>query len=139
MSSCPAFDELSALVDGDLTPARELEVRWHLDICATCARYAEAVVTLKRVVGRAHDRDLPLPALRRSVRASLPKRRRSWRWRAGALAAPLLVAASAVLFWAARASSAACEMSLNRECRDVSGMSSPCPRSEERSPALKPF
>jgi len=137
MNSCPAFDELSALIDGDLTPARELEVRWHLDICATCARCAAAVVALKRVVGRAHNRDLPLPGLRRSLRACLPKRRRSWRWRAGALAAPLLVAASAVLFWVA--SSTASEMSLTAECGDVSGMSLPCLRTEELSPALKPF
>ena len=73
MSSCPGFDELSALIDGDLSPGRELAVRWHLDICSTCARYAETVVALKRAVGRAHNRDLPLPALRRSVKARLPR------------------------------------------------------------------
>jgi anti-sigma factor RsiW len=135
MSSCPAFNELSALVDGDLSPGRELEVRWHLDICPTCARQIETVRALKRAVGRAHDRDLPLPALRRAIRACLPKRRRGWR--AGVLAAPLLVAASAVLFCVA--SSAASEMSLNREGEDVSGVRVPCLRTEEPSPGPKPF
>lgn len=73
MKNCPAFDELSALIDGALAPTRELAVRWHLDICPTCARVAETVVALKRAVGRAHNRELPLPALRRSVRARQPK------------------------------------------------------------------
>ncbi len=98
MSHCPPLEELNALIDGELSSGRELELRWHLDICATCTRSAGAVVALKRAVGRAHHREVPLPALRRSVMVRLPKRRRGWQWRAGAIAGPLLVATSAVLF-----------------------------------------
>jgi anti-sigma factor RsiW len=112
INSCPVFEELSALIDGDLSPARELQVRWHVDICATCARYADVVVALKRAVGRAHERDIPLPALRRSVRARWPRRRGGWQWRAGAIAAPLLVAASMVLCCVE--ASGACETSRHR-------------------------
>jgi anti-sigma factor RsiW len=98
MSHCPPLEELSALIDGDLSPRRELEIRWHLDICRTCACYADTVVGLKRAVGRAHDREIPSPAFRRSVMARVPKRRRGRQWRAGAVAAPLFIAAEALLF-----------------------------------------
>jgi len=97
MSHCPLLEEVSALVDGELSGERELEIRWHLDICHACARSADAVVALKRAVGRAHHRDVPLPALRRSVMARVLKRRRGWRPRAGAIAGSVLVATGAVL------------------------------------------
>ena len=112
INCCPVFEELSALIDGDLSPTRELQVRWHLDICPTCTRHADIVVALKRAVGRAHERDIPLPALRRSVRARWPRRRGGWQWRAGAIAAPLLVAASMVLCCVE--ASGACEISRPR-------------------------
>lgn len=97
MSHCPPLEELSALIDGELSNERELGIRWHLDICHACARSADAVVALKRAVGRAHNREIPLPALRRSVMARVPKRRRGRQWRAGAIAAPLFIAAGALL------------------------------------------
>ena len=136
MNCCPAFEELSALIDGGLSPARELEIRWHLDICRACVRYADAVVALKGAIGRAHNRDLPLPALRRSVRARLPKRRRGWQWRARAVAAPLLVASSAMLFCVAE--SAACEVSMGRDCGNVHSVRRECLRTEELLSVTKP-
>jgi anti-sigma factor RsiW len=76
MSGCPAFEDLSALIDGDLRSERELAVRRHLDLCATCRREVDGLTALKRAVGRAYDNEVPAPALRRAVMARLPKRRR---------------------------------------------------------------
>lgn len=88
MTNCPPWEELNALIDGELSTEHELAVRRHLDICSACARHATAVVVLKRAVGRAGDREPPSPALRRSVMTHVPKRR-SLRSRARAAAAPL--------------------------------------------------
>lgn len=76
MSGCPAFEHLSALIDGDLPHDRELEVHQHLEHCATCHRQVEGLAALKRAVGRAYDTEVPSPALRRVVTAKLPKRHR---------------------------------------------------------------
>lgn len=98
MTQCPPFEELIALIDGELMTGRELAIRWHLDICSACTRFADGVVALKRAVGRAHDREIPSPALRRSVMAHAPKPKRGWKLRAGAFAAPLFMATGAILF-----------------------------------------
>jgi len=74
MSGCPAFEDLSALIDGDLS--NEKEVRQHVDRCVTCRRQVDSLAALKRVVGRAYDSELPSPGLRSAVTARLPKRRR---------------------------------------------------------------
>lgn len=63
---------MNALIDGELAAQRELQLRWHFDICSACARSAAAVVTLKRAVGRAHERDVPSPKLRRNVMTRAP-------------------------------------------------------------------
>jgi len=97
MSDCPSPRDLNALVDGDLASEAELAIRQHLDLCAACCRAVAGVTALKRAVGRAQVGELPSPALRRAVTASLPKRRRRWWW-AGAVAAPLLFDSGAVLF-----------------------------------------
>ena len=76
MSGCPAFEDLNALVDGDLPHDQELEVCQHLEHCAHCHRRMDGLTLLKRTVGRAYDSELPPPALRRVVTAQLPKRRR---------------------------------------------------------------
>lgn len=77
MRGCPAFEQLSALIDGDLPRAREAEVRQHLEGCARCRRQVDGMAALKRAVGRAYDSEGPAPALRRVVAAKLPKRRRT--------------------------------------------------------------
>jgi anti-sigma factor RsiW len=76
MSGCPAFEDLSALIDGDLPHDRELEVRQHLEHCVICHQQVDGLTALKRAVGRAYDGEVPSPALRRVVTARLPKRRR---------------------------------------------------------------
>ena len=76
MSDCPAFDDLSALVDGDLASEREADLRQHLERCEPCRREVDALVALKRAVGRAYETEVPAPSLRRAVTAALPKRRR---------------------------------------------------------------
>ena len=88
MNHCPASEELNALVDGELSAERELEVRWHLDLCEACTRWVDGVMALKRAVGRAQGREIPSPALRRSVQARRPKRRRDRQWRAVDIVAP---------------------------------------------------
>jgi anti-sigma factor RsiW len=74
MSGCPADEDLSALVDGALPAAQELEVHRHLEICVTCRRQVEGLKALKRTVGQAYDHEAAPPALRRIVEA---KRRKS--------------------------------------------------------------
>ena len=72
MTNCPPWEELNVLIDGELSTTRELRLRWHLEICSSCARHAAAVVRLKRAVGRVREPDLPSPALRRNVMARVP-------------------------------------------------------------------
>lgn len=72
MTNCPPWKELNALIDGELSTERELQLRWHLDICSACARHATAVVGLKRAVGRVREREIPSPSLRRNVMARAP-------------------------------------------------------------------
>ena len=76
MSGCPAFEDLSALVDGDLSSNQERQVREHVQHCAPCRRQLDALTALKRTVGRAYEGEAPSPALRRTVRAGVSKRRR---------------------------------------------------------------
>jgi anti-sigma factor RsiW len=69
MSGCPAFEDLNALVDGDLPSEREARARQHLVRCVACRREVDGLTALKRAVGRAYDNEVPTPA-------GLPKRRR---------------------------------------------------------------
>ncbi len=72
MTSCLAWEQLNALIDGELSAKRELKLRLHLDICDACARHAAAMMALKRAVGRLQGRDVPSPALRRNVTGRMP-------------------------------------------------------------------
>jgi len=76
MSGCPAFELWSTLIDGDLPRERDTEMRQHLEDCPSCRRRFDGLTALKRAVGRAYNSEVPSPALRRVVTASLPKRRR---------------------------------------------------------------
>ena len=76
MSACPAFEDLSTLIDGALSAEHEAKVRRHIDGCASCRREVDGLTALKRAVGRAYDSELPSPTLRHAVTAGLPKRRR---------------------------------------------------------------
>ena len=76
MSGCPAFEDLSALVDGDLSGNHERQLREHVQHCVPCRRQLDALTALKRTVGRAYEGEAPSPALRRRVRAGLSKQRR---------------------------------------------------------------
>jgi len=76
MKECPAFEVLSALVDGGLALRREAAVRRHLEGCVACRRQVDGMTALKRAVSRAHADDGPSPALRRVIAAKLSKRRR---------------------------------------------------------------
>jgi anti-sigma factor RsiW len=84
---------LNALVDGNLERDRELDVRRHLDLCATCRSGLAAVTVVKQAVGRAYAAESPSPGLRRAVLAQLPKRRSGWRWWLAPAAALLLLTA----------------------------------------------
>ncbi len=77
MKGCPAFEDMSALIDGELPQEREAEVRRHLDACADCRRQIDGMTALKQSVGRAYESEGPSPALRRVVTGNLHKRRRT--------------------------------------------------------------
>jgi len=62
------------MIDGELSPKRELATRWHLDTCAVCMRFVVGVVLLKRAVGHAYHREVPPPAVRRTVSGFGPTR-----------------------------------------------------------------
>jgi anti-sigma factor RsiW len=96
MNYCPPWEELSTLIDGELSTERELELRWHLDICTACTRHAAAVAMLKRAIGRTRAREIPSLALRRSVVARVPRRRRL-QSRISVVAAPLFITVGAML------------------------------------------
>jgi anti-sigma factor RsiW len=96
MSLCPAFQDLSALIDGALPHEEELALRRHLDDCPACRSWTNGMNALKQAVGRAYGGNVPSPALQRAVRAGLPKRRH-WRWWAGVVAGPFLLASGAFL------------------------------------------
>lgn len=66
-------DLLSALVDGELEPARRQEVITHLAECDTCREELDDVVTARKLL-----RELPSPPL-----PALPGRRRAIGWVAG--------------------------------------------------------
>lgn len=76
MSGCPAFEDLSALVDGDLAGDQERRLRRHMERCEKCRRQLDGLTALKRTVGRAYEGEAPSPTLRRAVTVALPKRRR---------------------------------------------------------------
>ncbi len=76
MSGCPAFEELSALVDGDLSGSQERQVHEHLEKCTPCRAQFDALIALKRTVGRAYEGETPSPVLRGAVRAAAAKQRR---------------------------------------------------------------
>jgi len=76
MSGCPAFEELSALADGDLSGNQERQVRAHLEHCTACRAQLDVLSALKRTVGRVYEDETPSPALRQAVRAETAKQRR---------------------------------------------------------------
>lgn len=76
MRECPAFEDLSALADGELSSHQERQVREHLEQCTSCRAQLEGLTGLKRTVGSAYEGETPSPALRRAVRAGTAKRRR---------------------------------------------------------------
>ena len=76
MSGCPAFEDLSALVDGDLSRTQARQLHQHVEQCTFCRAQLDGLTALKRTVGRAYADETPSPALRRAVRAGTAKRRR---------------------------------------------------------------
>ncbi len=105
--TCRACEPLlSALVDGDLSPAEAAEVGAHVASCAACAR-AKAEIERMVAAARALAEPEPPPALWTRIAANLPNPdeapapRRRWRW----IALPslgLAAAAAVVLLLVAR-------------------------------------
>jgi anti-sigma factor RsiW len=76
MSGCPTFEDLNALVDGDLSGNQERQLRAHLEQCTSCRAHLDSLTALKRTIGRAYEGETPSPPLRCAVRAGAAKRRR---------------------------------------------------------------
>ena len=76
MRECPAFGDLSALVDGELSGHQERQVREHLEQCTSCRAQLDGLTALKRTIGRAYEGETPSTALRRAVRTAKRRRQR---------------------------------------------------------------
>lgn len=67
-SSCPGrLEEISALVDGELAPDEELELRRHADECATCTAWRAQLEALSASVARSLGRERAPHALSERV------------------------------------------------------------------------
>ncbi len=69
-AACQAIDEdLSALIDEELAPEREAELRAHLETCDRCARWLEELCNVDLVLA-----SLPVPEVAAGLRAQLAGR-----------------------------------------------------------------
>ena len=69
-AACLAIEEdLSALIDEELAPEREAELREHLGTCDRCARRLEELCNVDLVLA-----SLPAPEVRSNLRAQLAQR-----------------------------------------------------------------
>jgi anti-sigma factor RsiW len=67
---CDAWDDdLSALLDGELSPAREAEVRGHLSVCDRCSTRLAALRRVDEMLGAT-----PLPEVSGALRDALAER-----------------------------------------------------------------
>jgi len=98
MSSCEGrLEALSALLDGELAPAEELDLRRHLDTCDACQAWRARLEGLSKAVARSIGREHASRQLTLRVRRLETA---YWRGRAAALAgtaALVLVGALALL------------------------------------------
>jgi anti-sigma factor RsiW len=85
------WEEISALLDGELEPQAELDLRRHLDSCEVCAGWRAYLRALSQAAAGAHLARAPSSLVRR-VREMAP-RGRSWSTFGGTAAALGLVAA----------------------------------------------
>lgn len=99
MSSCVG-EALGALLDGELTPAEEAQVRVHLADCARCRAELVATEQVRTLVRGLPRLDLPSVVV---ARARWSARRRSSR--AAAAAAAAVAVAASVLFLTTASSS----------------------------------
>jgi anti-sigma factor RsiW len=90
--------QLSAYVDGELTPHEAGEVEAHLAQCESCRAELDRLQSLKSLLGRLPERPVP-ETLWTSVRAHLDQPQRSWiatleEWLRGMVRRPALAAAA---------------------------------------------
>ncbi len=93
--------QLSAYVDGELTPHEAGELEAHLAQCQSCRAELDRLQSLKSLLGRLPER--PVPAtLWMSIRAALDRPQQSWialveQWLRGVVRRPALAAAALAL------------------------------------------
>lgn len=93
MTECRGRVEASsALMDGELAPDEELELRRHLDVCATCAAWQRQLEALSTGVASSLRRTRAPRGLVREIARLAPRRART-----GAIGASLLAAAAAAV------------------------------------------
>lgn len=89
-------EDLSALLDGELTATEELELRRHLDTCAACQTWRQQLTALSSGIAACLGRERAPRSLARRIEALAPRRmRREIRAAAGVAAAAL---AASLLF-----------------------------------------
>jgi anti-sigma factor RsiW len=93
--------QLSAYVDGELTPHEAGEVEAHVAQCESCREELDRLQSLKSLLGRLPERPVP-ETLWTSIRAQLDQPQQSWgatveQWLRGVVRRPALAAAALVL------------------------------------------
>ncbi len=98
MKACPfPYETLSSYVDGEVSLDAESSLRRHLDICPSCRRKVEALLTLKAIVAGATE-VRPVPHTLRERLSAIEPGAAAWTRLPAALAA---IAACAILVVAA--------------------------------------
>lgn len=93
--------QLSAYVDGELTPHEAGEVEAHLAQCESCKAELHRLQSLKSLLGQLPERPVP-ETLWRSIRAHLDRPQQSWialveQWLRSTVRRPALAAAAVAL------------------------------------------
>ncbi len=102
--------QLSAFIDGELSPSELQAIQRHLTECHPCALQVLSAAQLKAVTARASQRFLPPPEVLKRLASQLvpqetTKPARAWsfgHWAWSAIAAVLAIAVSSIVWWQMR-------------------------------------
>ncbi len=121
MSSCEGrLEALSALLDGELAPEEELDLRRHVDTCDACQAWRVQLEGLSSAVAHSIGRErAPRPLALRVRRLETV----SWRGRAAAAAAAAAVVFAALLFFGRTPGGGSASLLIHDHHRFVSGAS----------------
>jgi len=134
-----SYEQVAALVDGEIGDAEREALGSHLEICAPCSEEVNDLRAFRPEALAASARKFEpteRPTLQEMFRAFWPTTRPAWRLSVGAALALLFVSASVALFFAWRATRPA-PTEVAESIRRAAGFESPRPPAET-SPESKP-